>query len=82
MNGFGSWAEFHQDRQQETIQEIWILMQRNKVKLIRPRMNDMKLIRKIERRQKLTKTREIKRKTKKIQICIKFIDQFLKNNKF
>ena len=79
MNGFGSWAEFHQDRQQETIQEIWILMQRNKVKLIRPRMNDMKLIRKIERRQKLTKTREIKRKTKKIQICIKFIDQFLKN---
>ena len=79
MNGFGSWAEFHQDRQQERIQEIWILMQRNKVKLIRPRMNDMKLIRKIERRQKLTKTREIKRKTKKIQICIKFIDQFLKN---
>ena len=79
MNGFGSWAEFHQERQQETIQEIWILMQRNKVKLIRPRMNDMKLIRKIERRQKLTKTREIKRKTTKIQICIKFIDQFLKN---
>ena len=79
MNGFGSWAEFHQERQQETIHEIWILMQRNKVKLIRPRMNDMKLIRKIERRQKLTKTREIKRKTKKIQICIKFIDQFLKN---